>query len=409
MYSSLHVLQNGQVQFGTAQICKQKDRIGLHKPMILAIDPARIFRFWLQINVCLDCFWYCGVTDLDAYRSCGVETCTIVTINRIYRVVLAIKTSRDLMNIDTPTFGSEPDWNKSKIYGSSLRIEMLWCTDVRGDQSKSVNVLHASTDLESANSSMDRFILLMKEMGFDCRRESGLNTDASSGLGADIDVVIVGSDQNHSNNANYFIQRIALGFLEIVPELDVLWYGTDYTPQQPQDMNLQCSNRAFSVEAACLVHSHARRRKDIAMWRGLCVSMLLRIEDIIDGMLNTWNREAWKKIHMFEDRIRKDGRWGPDADLFFAAVAVILDARNVAAHTQDNMPAKKRQEQEAISKNLTDCFNKLAEMHRRPYLKFKHNISIPDRAYKRLKWMNGIAQIATTWIYKYSQLPPKKS
>ena len=40
MCNGLHVLPNGAVQSGAAKIHKQKDRIGLQKFMILAIEQA---------------------------------------------------------------------------------------------------------------------------------------------------------------------------------------------------------------------------------------------------------------------------------------------------------------------------------------------------------------------------------
>ena len=40
-------------------------------------------------------------------------------------------------------------------------------------------------------------------------------------------------------------------------------------------------------------------------------------------------------------------------------------------------------------------------MHQRPHLKFKHDTSEPNSDYKRLKWMNGLAQIAVAWITDY--------
>ena len=310
---------------------------------------------------------------------------------------------RNRTAIDVPVFGSEPDWNQCHPYGQDLRIEALRCTDRRRNPGKFVNILHASTDLESSRDATDRLVSLMGEMGFNCQRRGGSYFEPSSDQ-SDVDVVIVGCDKNHHNDVAYFIkERMARGFLEIVPELDVLWYGTDYIPQPPQNMDLLCSDRNFSVEAACMVRAHIRRRGNIEMWRGSCVSMMIRIENIIDRMLNTGSDGAWIKIHRFEDRVRKDGQWGPDADLFFAALTVIHDARDMASHPSDRMPDRRRREIKIISKHLADNFNNLADMHRRPYLKFKHGTSEPTLDYKRLKWMNGLAQIAVAWITNYSK------
>lgn len=298
-----------------------------------------------------------------------------------------------------PVFGSEPDWNQSSRYGH-LHVEMLRCTNRRKDPAKSVNILHASTNLKSAREAMDRLASLMEEMRFNCQREDGLSIELGSNL--NMDVAIIGCDKSHHDDVAYFIrERVARGFLEIAPDLDVLWYGTDYTPQPPRKMDLLCSDHNFSAESACMVRAHLRRRGNIEMWRGSCISMMIRIENVIDGMLKTGNEGAWTKIHRFEDKVRKDGWWGPDADLFFAALTIIHDARDMASHPNDHVPVRRRQEMKIISKHLTDNFNSLADMHNRPYLKFKHETSAPNLDYKRLKWMNGLAQIAIAWITDY--------
>ena len=305
------------------------------------------------------------------------------------------------VTIDPPVFSSAPDWDQVH-HERDLHIEMFRFTYKREDPIKSVNVLHISTDLESARGTMDRLVSLMSEMGFNSQYEDGL--DVAKALDG-TDVTIVGCDKSHHDDVRYFIQeRIARGFLQIEPESDVLWYGTDYFPQPPSGMDILCSEQNFSVESVCMIHAHSRRRDNIEMWRGSCVSMMIRIENIIDEILNTWNKDTWTKIHRFENKVREDGRWGPDADLFFAALAVIHDARNMAAHSNDHTPSTKQQKKKIISKHLTDNFNSLADMHKRCYLKFKHDTSAPNIDYRRLKWMKGLAQIAVVWITKYRQI-----
>ena len=75
--------------------------------------------------------------------------------------------------IDVPVFGSEPDWNQCHLHEQDLRIETLRCTDRRRNPGKFVNILHASTDLESSRDATDRLVSLMGEMGFNCQRRDG--------------------------------------------------------------------------------------------------------------------------------------------------------------------------------------------------------------------------------------------
>ena len=83
--------------------------------------------------------------------------------------------------------------------------------------------------------------------------------------GAEVDIVIVGSEAASREGVRYLIQRISSGFLGLALRWDVLWYGTDYTPQPdlPLTMAPLCSDRAFAMDGICLAHTHIRRRDDL--------------------------------------------------------------------------------------------------------------------------------------------------
>ena len=106
-------------------------------------------------------------------------------------------------------------------------IEMFRCTKSYGDRSKNVNILHVSTDLDGARHEMERIVQFMRKKGFDVRHES--IPDMRNGMG--VDIVIVGSETASREDAYYLIRHISLGFLGLTLWWDVLWYGTDYTPQ----------------------------------------------------------------------------------------------------------------------------------------------------------------------------------
>ena len=299
---------------------------------------------------------------------------------------------------DIPIFGSPPNWDDSRN-APDLKIEMLRCKD-RSGPLEPVNVLHANTNLDSVRNETGRIISIMAEMGFDVEREPNPVIKSRN----DIDIALVGSEQASSDMARDLMKRMSLGFLRLVPEWDVLWYGTDYTPSPHQDIKPLCTSSTFSLEAVCLIHAHIRRREDIVAWRGSYVSMLIEIENSIDDIMNTGGKEAWEKIHAFEDKVRRDGRWGSEADLFFAAVAIIRDARNMASHAQDHRSEKKRREQENALKKMISCFDELADKYERSYLKAEYDESASDHGYKRRKWINSIAQVAVAWIDGYAKL-----
>ena len=313
------------------------------------------------------------------------------------------------MTTNAPKFGSLPDWREFAHPMAGFHIEMFRCTDSNRVRSRYVNILHVSTDLDGTRYETNRIAQFLKEMGFDIRHEQGL--EPRNGIG--VDVVIVGSETARFDDAAYLIRRIPVGFLGLVLNWDVLWYGTDGTPRPDLSPGVQplCSSNAFSTDGICLVHAHIRRRDDLSAWRGLFLTMLIAIEDHIDKMMGTWNEHsAYKKICKFKDRVKSDGRWGSDAELFFAAVDVIRITRNMGSHPLSNLPEEKLKKKGDGMDELLAKFDELAVKHGCPFRPPRSVTPMPpEHTHALLKWLTSLSQVAVVWIAEYSKLSTRVS
>lgn len=313
------------------------------------------------------------------------------------------------MTTDAPKFGSIPDWGEFAHPMAGFRIEMFRCTDRNRVRSRYVNILHVSTDLDGMRYETNRIAQFLKDVGFDIKHELDLELRNVRG----VDVVIVGSESARFEDAAYLIRRIPSVFLGLMLNWDVLWYGTDGAPRPVLPLNMRplCSSNAFSTYGICLVHAHIRRRDDLSAWRGLFLTMLLAIEHYADRMMGTWNeRSAYKKMCKFKDRVKSDGRWGSDAELFFAAVDTIRKTRNTGSHSLSNVPKEKLKKKGDGMDELLAEFDKLAVKHGCP---FRPPLFVPpaglEHTHALLKRLTSLGQVAVVWITEYSKLPIRAS
>ena len=139
--------------------------------------------------------------------------------------------------------------------------------------------------------------------------------------------------------------------------------------------------------------------------------MLIAIEDYADKMMGTWNeRSAYKKICKFKDRVKSDGRWGSDAELFFAAVDTIRKTRNMGSHSLSNVPGGKLEEKRDEMDELLVEFDKLAAKHGCPLRppRFVPPVG-SEHTHALLKWLTSLSQVAVVWIAEYSKLSTRVS
>ncbi len=314
------------------------------------------------------------------------------------------------MTVDVPKFGSPPDPEESRSHRTEdFAIDVFQCTNPDGDRDKYVTILHASTDMNETRSEMNEIVQFMKNRGFHVKHKPGLDTDDSMV----VDVIILGSESARFGDAYSIIRRISMGFLGLVLYWDVLWYGTDYAPQpdMPDATRPICSSPAFSLDGICLMHAHIRRRNDVAAWDGLFILALKEIENCIDAIIGIQSmRNAASKVRKFEAKVKSDNLWGPDAELFFAAVKIIQNVRNTGAHTLVNLPRHKLTSMIDKGNQLIAKFDKLAKEHSCPFRPPRFVPPIPpEYTAIQLKWLISLTQITIAWISEYPKPPDSNS
>ena len=295
------------------------------------------------------------------------------------------------MTHEIPQFLPTLDLEKHNNHMSDFDVEMFQCTNSGRVRARHVNILHCSTELEHVFYEMDRIVQFMKDEGYDVKRQPPK-------LWRDADILIVGSGTAHLVDVNYIIYTsLRLG---LMPNWDVLHYGIDYNPESvmPFQNQVLYSNNVFSTRAIGLVSAHIMRRDDVITLSGLHISMLTAIELDIDTMLQSWKMRFTDKIKLFRQKIKNDGNWGPDAEMFFAAVSIIQTGRKIAAHPIG--PVDLNEKIKSWSVQMANFCN-LAE-------KYNHSIDPPlsnseteAKLHQFIKWENSIARAAITWVSSY--------
>lgn len=258
-----------------------------------------------------------------------------------------------------------------------------------------VDIVHFSSNLKTAKREMDKVVSFLTERGLDPKLEK------NPLMWTDADIFIIGSDQANAERAGHLISYVPR-VLGIDRHWDVLAYSTEgmISSKAPIIDRPLCAGPKFSIDAICMIHAHLRRRIDVGTWRSRIILIQLRIELCIDGVLGKSKQSFANKVENFKSRIRDDGMLGPDAELFFAAVDILRDTRNLVAHLY-NSSQKKQENDAAESIKKYDCFRELLDYYER-YDICLPSISLSDSEPRSLKYHTKIANLAYDWAAAYS-------
>ena len=263
--------------------------------------------------------------------------------------------------------------------------------DCYGEKCVSLNILHVSTNLEATSLEMAKITRFLESRGFsyECMPKPKDWSDA--------DILIVGSDKRHSEYAVNMIKYLSSNF-GIVAPLDVLLYGLHgkiMTGMSPVDRPL-LTDKLFGLDGVCMVHSRIRRWTDNIVIVGIITSKIIDIENCIDAVMG-WNNNSFAiKIEDFKKKIDDNGRLDLEAELFFAAVDVARECRNVAAHAQKHGPKNKDK-----TEQKTKVFNELAVKQKRFELCLMCDPGDPRYMMEALKYYIRLAMCAHNWASKY--------
>lgn len=288
---------------------------------------------------------------------------------------------------------------------ANFDIEMFRFTDISRISAKHVNILHFGTDLATAKPEMDQVAQFMMLEGYrDMEHKQDLRQ-----LG-DTDMLMVGSDGSRFSLVHYVLSCVSRGLFGLTPYWDMLWYGTDYTPQPclPVGVGPLCSGPKFSQDAICLAHAHIRRRDDIMALRGAYNSILIEIERQVDKVMK--GKKPWKtnfapKMKKFRKKLEGEGHSGPEVDLFFLTIDILRHNRNIGAHSQHSISQKEFDRKVEGGKQLVAEFDRLAKKHNRAYRPPTFASQAQEDLHTGMRWELCIAHLAVAWLDEYSKLP----
>ena len=132
--------------------------------------------------------------------------------------------------------------------------------------------------------------------------------------------------------------------------------------------------------------------------------MQIGIEDHIDVMLGTWRVCSVERIEAFKSKVKIDGRWGPDSELFFAALDVIRNSRNTGSHPLQGVPKEELKKKVERMDHSKVEFGKLARKHKRSFEPSMFDSPEEEDLHTVTKWETSIAQMAIEWVAEYSKL-----
>ena len=320
------------------------------------------------------------------------------------------------MTVSTPRFGPKLDLDEHHSHMKNFEAEMYEFADNKRERDRYVNMLHLGTDLGTARPEMDRIVRRMGKWGYGVEHKTGLDMSDGRDLllaGIDTDMLIMGSDTARYASARYVLWCVGVGWFGIVPHWDVLWYGTDRVPEPYAERPNPhaglatpplCSGHKFALDAVCLAHAHIRRRDDRSALSCTYIDMVREIEGRINGLVaGAWTiRTTYKRFEEFKGKVRSDGHSGPDVELFFAALNVLLHSRNIGAHLVRGLPQEEIKKKQETSEEMFANFDGLAKRHGRLFS--PPTVSSKAESHLINKWEFSLAHMVVAWLEEYSVL-----
>ena len=305
---------------------------------------------------------------------------------------------------------------------SDFSVEMLRCSRHHDGSLQEVKILHISMGLEVVQHETYRIIQHMKDEGFDVKRENYQNSVFREEW-AGTNILILGNDDDHSAQACKLLQLVDAGLLSsVVLGWDVLLYDVSvvsgsrpvkrpaYLPRNTNSDNILWSDRKFSLDGICLIRAHIRRRKDAVALRGLVGDAMMSIESNIDDIMGEDykkknGQDPWiaEKVKQFRKKIEPNGGSMHQAELFFAAVDILRESRNVAMHIPQSTEAGSKK-----LKKYIDASPKFDRLARKYAFNDKRgldcniaNLPVHEAFFIRFKWLVFLAKMSIVWLGEY--------
>ena len=183
-----------------------------------------------------------------------------------------------------------------------------------------------------------------------------------------------------------------------------------YLPRNINCDNILWSDRRFSLKGICLAHAHIRRRNDVTALRGLVADAMMAIESDIDDIMGEEykkknGQDPWvsEKVKQLRNKIEQNRGSIRQAELFFAAVDVLRESRNVAMHISQSTEAGSKKLKNYMGASLK--FDRLARKYdfndKRGLDCNIANLSVHEAFFIRFKWLVFLAKMSRVWLGEY--------
>ena len=312
------------------------------------------------------------------------------------------RASNRLANLDKlPVFGEFPTAAEFIRLFDGLGLEMIRCTRTTPEDSaaNTVNILHASPDIDSSEVEITRMVNFIKSRGFLVTREPRHEPPDWHHA----DVLVLGTDDRRLPNLKGVLDTLVYR-IGLVQGWDVLLYGTRSkvtTESIPPERPL-CSGPHFGFDGVCVLHGHIMLRDDVRFWEGFFAYMAIELETYIDRVISRPEETLYGKINRLESDFKEADLYGDDAELFVAAAHLLRSLRNTLTHSQRNMSVEERRKRGSETDRLFLKFGDMASAKRKSLL-----LGIDayvESPHGQIKYFTRIALIARRWAYDLSKM-----
>ena len=258
-----------------------------------------------------------------------------------------------------------------------------------------LNILHISTDLNAASDTIKKITEFLRSRGF--TYDHTLNTKKW----IDVDVLIVGGDDQHWNDTADILSNLS-SVLGIDVPSDVLMYYLDADKTVIGALpleNLFPFDELWDMECKCVVYSNIRMWIHGTITFGVITTKSVDIERSIEKVIN-WkpskNDKFSDKIKCFKKDVKRKNRFDSNAELFFIAVNIVREARNTLVHPSNSVKYSKLF-------NYIDDFNGTARKCGRKDLCREFDDDDPRFSIDVTKHCIRLASYSNDWITEYSK------
>lgn len=249
-----------------------------------------------------------------------------------------------------------------------------------------ITLLHASPNIKSSTGEICAMNRFMGGCGFGVEwREGPADWPFSDMLVLDVD----------GCTSRQGVSATIAGAAGLMWDQDVLLYGAGYTsldmytgPGSPIR-----ANRRFGSDGICMLHSYIRHRDTPPFWAGFYAYITERIEAYANQLLPANTQPLSKKLGCLEERLKQAELDGPDVRMFFAAIGVIRELRNRAAHPDTGM----KKDPAVALEYAMRYFGDVAKCCKRDDI-FLSQIKLVDLPYGWYRYFTRMALATQRWL-----------